>query len=168
MCSERIQLPLHRERTYGKNRRTTVKNLPNKRKLWFKSDSQRGPQNRYPEGRGKKSRVWDLTFRECSLINASLSDQADATKASRLNCNQNPQRIFRGLEPGNMGFLLTREQARAMLEESPRNAVVLRPFLMGNDLVTGTGQPHRWVIDFQRLTVIDAMQYNEPYNHVRH
>ena len=27
MCSERIQLPLHRERTYGKNRRTTVKNL---------------------------------------------------------------------------------------------------------------------------------------------
>ena len=26
MCSERIQLPLHRERTYGKNRRTTVKN----------------------------------------------------------------------------------------------------------------------------------------------
>ena len=54
-----------------------------------------------------------------------------------------------------------------MLEESPRNAVVLRPFLMGNDLVTGTGQPHRWVIDFQRLTVIDAMQYNEPYNHVR-
>ena len=29
MCSERIQLPLHRERTYGKNRRTTVKNLFN-------------------------------------------------------------------------------------------------------------------------------------------
>src|SRR5271166_780163 len=27
MCSERIQLPLHRESTYGKNRRTTVKNL---------------------------------------------------------------------------------------------------------------------------------------------
>ena len=27
MYSERIQLPLHRERTYGKNRRTTVKNL---------------------------------------------------------------------------------------------------------------------------------------------
>ena len=30
MCSERIQLPLHRERTYGKNRRTTVKNLSEK------------------------------------------------------------------------------------------------------------------------------------------
>jgi hypothetical protein len=27
MCSERIQLSLHRERTYGENRRTTVKNL---------------------------------------------------------------------------------------------------------------------------------------------
>ena len=27
MCSGHIQLPLHRERTYGKNRRTTVKNL---------------------------------------------------------------------------------------------------------------------------------------------
>ena len=28
MCSGRIQLPLYRERTYGKNRRITVKNLP--------------------------------------------------------------------------------------------------------------------------------------------
>ena len=27
MCSKHIQLPLHRERTYGENRRTTVKNL---------------------------------------------------------------------------------------------------------------------------------------------
>ena len=27
MCSGRIQLPLYRERTYGKNRRITVKNL---------------------------------------------------------------------------------------------------------------------------------------------
>src|SRR5271157_3374884 len=29
MCSGRIQLPLYRERTYGKNRRITVKNLSN-------------------------------------------------------------------------------------------------------------------------------------------
>jgi len=35
MCSEGIQLPLHRERTYGKNRRTTVKNLSSPiRSLW--------------------------------------------------------------------------------------------------------------------------------------
>ena len=110
--------------------------LPVKCKLWYKVDSPAvSARTRLPGV--PKTKDFELVFRECKVINSSLSDRVDVAGARDLAANRNPLRALRGLEPGNMGFLLTVEEARSLVLQAPESNEVLRPFLNGDELVSG-------------------------------
>jgi hypothetical protein len=65
----------------------------------------------------------------------------------RLVANQN--KSFQGSIVLGMGFVLTPEEAKALIDKKPKNQEVLFPYLNGQDLNTNPDQsPSRWVINF--------------------
>ena len=68
-------------------------------------------------------------------------------KPKRLAANQS--KSFIGSYVLGMGFILTLEEAQALIEKDPRNKDVLFPYLNGQDLNNNPDQsPSRWVINF--------------------
>jgi hypothetical protein len=80
----------------------------------------------------------------------------------------NPHRLiasqgksFKGTEVNGMGFVLTSEEAQALIEKDFRNKDVLFPYLNGEDLNSRPDQsPSRWVINFKNWP-LDA-EHDEP------
>ena len=65
----------------------------------------------------------------------------------RLAANQN--KSFQGSVVLGLGFVLTPEEAQALIEKDAKNQAVLFPYLNGQDLNTNPDQsPNRWVINF--------------------
>ncbi len=61
----------------------------------------------------------------------------------------NQSKSFQGSVVLGMGFVLTPEEAQALIEKDPRNKDVLFPYLNGQDLNFNSDQsPSRWVINF--------------------
>lgn len=61
----------------------------------------------------------------------------------------NTEKSYKGSEVNGMGFVLTPEEAQALIEKDPRNKDVLFPYLNGQDLNSNPDQsPSRWVINF--------------------
>ena len=54
-----------------------------------------------------------------------------------------------------------------MMLTDARNREVIHPFLIGRDMLTGTGTPSEWVIDFQTRTMLEASTYSKPFAHVQ-
>jgi hypothetical protein len=66
---------------------------------------------------------------------------------NRLAANQG--KSFQGSIVLDMGFVLTPEEAQALIEKDPRNNDLLFPYLNGQDLNSNFDQsPSRWVINF--------------------
>jgi hypothetical protein len=62
---------------------------------------------------------------------------------------QNMGKSFQGSIVLGKGFVVTTEQAQALIAKDPRNKDVLFPYLNGEDLNNDPGQkPSRWVINF--------------------
>ncbi|WP_019505548.1 Eco57I restriction-modification methylase domain-containing protein [Pleurocapsa sp. PCC 7319] len=69
-------------------------------------------------------------------------------KPNKLAANQS--KSFIGSYVLGMGFVLTPEEAKALIEKDPRNKDVLFPYLNGQDLNSNPDQsPSRWVINFK-------------------
>ena len=67
-----------------------------------------------------------------------------------------------------MGFIVTEEEARAMIKRDQRNREVLFPYLNGEDLNSDPEQkPSRWVINFWDWPEEKAKTYREPYEIVK-
>jgi hypothetical protein len=144
-------------------------------KLWSKVDprSELFEQDKPPSGRGatvlgKRGRIrmdksFELSFAEVARINSALAGTTDVAHAKRLRCNTEPQQVFQGQVPGHEAFVLERAEARELISKSSRNRKVIWPFLIGRDVVTGTGQPTRFVIDFQDVDITEASSYKEPF-----
>jgi hypothetical protein len=81
----------------------------------------------------------------------------------------NDGRSFFGCIPGDLGFILDPKEAAALLDGKPPSwHDVVRPYLIGNDLTKDPEQlPSRWVIDFGRRTLEQAMEYPEALEIVR-
>lgn len=141
--------------------------LPEKRRLYFKVDPHHSGKRGRTRGTGPATKEFQLDFRECAYINSALSDKTDTTIAARLKCNFEPPVVFRGLEPGNMGFIISPEQAKEFLITEPQSVSVISPYLNGRELVSGQGQPERWLIDFQKMSVLDAMAYPKVFQHIK-
>ena len=120
--------------------------LPKTRRLWFKS-AQRG------------ARDFDLDCRTAAKINSALSDGADVSGAAVLSCNAGY--CYTGQYPRHKGFMLTTGQATGLVADNA-NAAVVRPFLVGDELLT-TGRPERAVIDFQTRTILEAKAFALPF-----
>lgn len=68
-------------------------------------------------------------------------------KPNKLVANQN--KSVQGSIVLGMGFVMTPQEAQALIEKDPRNKDVLFPYLNGQDLHNNPDQsPSRWVINF--------------------
>ncbi len=133
--------------------------LPETRRLWFKVEPPVGAARR-------AARDYELNFRECDFINSTLSDQTDVSEAKVLKCNTEPQQVFNGQFPRHEGFVLSPAEAAKLITADARNREVVHPFFIGQELVT-SGKPGRWVIDFQKMDILQARTYAAPFEHIR-
>jgi type I restriction-modification system DNA methylase subunit len=98
------------------------------------------------------------------VINSSLSLNVDVTSAEVLECNKKPKKVFQGQTHGHEGFLLTKAKGIEILKQHPEYSEVLKPFLIGEELVANiNAQPERFVIDFTLKNVIEASKFKELY-----
>ena len=107
------------------------------------------------------------TCRTTDYISSTLSDQCDVSEARQLQCNTEPQRVFQGQVPGHDAFVLSKSEARDFIAADKRNASVIHPFLIGRDLVSGDGQPTRYVIDFHAMDVLEASAFKLPFQRIQ-
>jgi hypothetical protein len=99
-----------------------------------------------------------------STINSSLSIRTDVTAAKVLQSNKVPKKVFQGQTHGHEGFLIPASRALQILKEYPAYAEVLKPFLIGDELVSNyCSQPERFVIDFTLIDAIESSVYGELY-----
>jgi hypothetical protein len=63
--------------------------------------------------------------------------------------------------------VLESEKADFLLKQSSRNREVIHPFLIGRDVLTGDGQPTRWVIDFHAMPLVEASAYSLPFARIK-
>jgi hypothetical protein len=89
-----------------------------------------------------------LNRKEVDQITSYLDDQEFLGEPHPLEENQG--KSFQGSIVLGKGFVLTPEEARALMDKNPKNKDVLFPYLNGSDLNTNVDQsPSRWVINFQ-------------------
>jgi hypothetical protein len=94
-------------------------------------------------------------------ISAFLSDREEWTPKG-LKANEGA--AFQGSIVLGMGFVVTKEEALAMIDHDCRNREVLFPYLNGDDLNSDAEQrPSRWVINFWDWSEEKARTYPEPY-----
>ncbi|MCX8491707.1 MAG: N-6 DNA methylase [Cyclobacteriaceae bacterium] len=109
----------------------------------------------------------ELKSEKQPIINSSLSLETDVTEARVLETNKKPKRVFQGQTHGHEGFLLEKNDALKILKKHPKYAEVLKPFLIGDELVAALGaQPSRFVIDFTLMDVMKAATYKELFQRV--
>lgn len=126
--------------------------LPGKRRLsWQEGDRADGP--------------WVTV--EVDEIGPSLSPGTDLSAARTLAGNVGAGCCYQGQTHGHAGFLLSAEEAEAMLSASARTAEVIFPLVNGEDLVARRdGSPRRFVIDFGERELALARTYEAPFERV--
>lgn len=111
--------------------------------------------------KGNWNGVKFLRGRPVPYISAFLSDREEWSPR-RLKANE--EIAFVGSYVSGKGFLLTHDQAQAMLNADPRNAEVIFPYLNGQDLNSDPEQrPSRWGINFWDWPEERAKEYLLPY-----
>ncbi len=101
------------------------------------------------------------------VISSSLSLKTDVTTAKTLQCNKEPKKVFQGQTHGHEGFLISDSIAKSLLKEHPDYSEVLKPFLIGDELVSNfKAQPERFVIDFTFKDINQASIYKELFKKI--
>ncbi len=140
--------------------------LPKGRRLWFKVEPSASPGKARARRTGTNTaKEYELDLRECEHINSALSDQTDVSQAKFLKCNAAPPCVYNGQFPRHHGFVLKPDEATALIAKDPANREVVHPFLIGAEMLTH-GTPQRWVVDFQKMGLLDAKRYDAPFRHV--
>lgn len=105
-----------------------------------------------------------LVGRVVTYISAFLSDREEW---SPTHLKANETIAFQGSNVLGMGFVLTHDEARRMLDSDPKNSDVIFPYLNGEDLNTDPEQrPSRWVISFWDWPEERAREYTLPFDRV--
>jgi len=101
------------------------------------------------------------------IISSSLSLKTDVTSAHILKCNKEPKRVFQGQTHGHEGFLVSNSIAKSLLKEHPDYSEVLKPFLIGDELISNfKAQPERFVIDFTSKDLNQASAFKDIFKKV--
>jgi hypothetical protein len=113
--------------------------------------------------------VWsgtkNLLGQSVPFISAFLSDREEWSP-KRLKANEGV--AFQGCITRGLGFILSPDAARRMLDADPRNTDVIFPYLNGDDLNSDPEQrPSRFAINFWDWPEHRAAMYTLPYQHVR-
>ena len=105
-----------------------------------------------------------LQYRVQPVISSSLSTKTDVSGAKVLACNRTPKKVFQGQTHGHEGFLLQKNKGLALLKEHPEYAEVLKPFLIGDEMISNfKSQPERFVIDFSWKDVFQAASFKDVF-----
>jgi hypothetical protein len=138
--------------------------LQKKRKLWFATKPPAKGIRRL-RGSGSAAKLYELDFREVPFINTALSHEIDVSGASKLMVNNGF--CYTGQYPRyNEGYVLSLEKGRDMLIAAGKNSDVIHLFAGGKELLKN-GKAHRYVIDFQLMTIVEAQTYKLPFSHVQ-
>lgn len=82
--------------------------------------------------------------------------------------NKDSDTCDEGQTHGHEGFLLIPEEAETMIGANPRNADVIRPYIIGDDFLSeNPPQATRFVIDFAPRDLHEAQAYTEPFRRVQ-
>ena len=139
--------------------------LPKTRRLWFQA-APPVPRATRSRGAGPASKQYELDMREVGFINSSLSDKVDVAGAVALSVNQSIV-VCQGITPGNAGFVLTPVERAAMVSAEAKSATVTHPYLVGDDILSGTWQAPRWIIDFGVSDILRAQSFTKPFEHLK-
>lgn len=102
-----------------------------------------------------------LLGRPAPFISAFLSDREEWSP-ERLKANEGL--AYQGSIVLGMGFVLSPDEARRMLDADPKNVDVVFPYINGDDLNSDPEQrPSRWVINFWDWPEERAATYRDPY-----
>jgi len=140
--------------------------LSKQRTLWQKAEALPERKKIRKRGEGPAEKDFELTARECRVISSTLSDQLDVSRARALNCNLDPQRVFQGMTPGYAGFIVTPEQSKALQKKDAKASKVIRPYLIGRELVSGDGKPKRLIIDADLDNMLELGAYPSILKHL--
>lgn len=106
---------------------------------------------------GEAPRPPQLDGRQVAHIDAGL--RAMGRRAAPLALPSNEGLGFIGCFLRGEGFVVSPEEARALLARGPENAACLRPYLVGRDVLRDPQQsPARWVIDFGERSLEEAAE----------
>ncbi len=130
---------------------------------WIKGDDT-GTKKLTTQQGDKVSDPWKIET--VGDIRPTLSSALDVTSAARLKANESAKKCFTGQNPVNAGFFLTPNQAFEMIKADAKNKDVLFPYMIGRDLLTEYG-PSRWIIDFAKRNLFEAMSYPIPFEHIK-
>ncbi|MEY3870244.1 MAG: hypothetical protein RLZZ338_4138, partial [Cyanobacteriota bacterium] len=107
-----------------------------------------------------------LDGKQVTLINSSLTSLTSVTQAKTLKANLNI--CFQGVIPVGKDFYITGTIAQEWIKKDPKNEKVLKLAPSADDLTKNPhGEPSRWIIDFNDLSLEDASDYELPFNHVK-
>jgi hypothetical protein len=106
---------------------------------------------------------------ELPVINSALSPRVDVTTAKDLLCNDEPKTCFQGQTPGNTkGFVIAKSKAEEWIKADERNAEVLFPYMIGDDLLDNEdSSSDRLLLDFGDMDLVHASTYKLPFAHVK-
>jgi hypothetical protein len=109
--------------------------------------------------KGQWASLFVLDDQPVNGITAFLTQPGAVTgNPHRLKANEG--KSFQGCIVLGMGFVLTPEEARRLIDKSPKNKDVLFPYLNGEDLNSRPDQSlSRWVINFFDWPIEKAMEY---------
>ncbi|MFB2982205.1 class I SAM-dependent DNA methyltransferase [Microseira sp. BLCC-F43] len=132
---------------------------------WIKGE-QPGKKKLFTQLGDDKDSPWEIV--ELNTINSSLSAKLDVTQAKKLLINANSDACYQGQTHGHEGFLLTPNEAAAMMRQSKNNMEVIFPYLIGEDLLSEKPPlPQRYVIDLHPRDVFAASKYSAPFNRIQ-
>ncbi len=110
------------------------------------------------------SRVWEGTSVHSI---SSLLEPAGRIVGNPVRLGANRGIAFIGTYVLGGGFLISEELAQTWIDEDPRNAEVLAPYLTGEDLNSRPdGSASRWVVDFYDKPLAVAASYARPFAHI--
>ena len=99
-------------------------------------------------------------------ITTQLRSGVDSSRVAPLKANAG--KSFVGVQPTGRGFVLSAEEAERLIGEDLRNAEVVRPYLLGEDIADEPRQqPRKWIIDFGAMPLEHASSYTAPMRVVR-
>ena len=144
-----------------------AKLLPKRRRLWSKVDPPPGAKKPRRRGSGPASKEFELDSRECEFINSALSDKTDVSGARALRCNVDPQRVFQGMTPGYDGFVLSVSEAKELIIKDKEGRSLLRPYLIGRELLSGDRRPQRFIIDADEHDLLSLSQFSVVFEYLK-
>jgi SAM-dependent methyltransferase len=132
---------------------------------WIKGEA-RGDKKLYVQKGERRDGPWESYT--LPVIGPSLSPLVETSGAQRINVNATAEVCYQGQTHGHEGFLLSVEEAEAMIDADGRNAEVLFPYMTGDDVLTRVPPvPPRYVIDFYPRDVNESAAFALPFERVK-